>query len=62
MVDDTVQIQIKRGATVTFGTRDPNDEIIANYQKHAVPGVPPYPMLFNGQFVQLDVVTVSPAQ
>lgn len=35
---------------------------LKNTQKHAVPGVPPYPMRFNGQFVQMDVVSVMPPQ
>ena len=58
-IDYVVTIPISGGATVTMGAYDHNDVSIANHQKFVVPGVPPAPTPFDGQFFQLDVVSIN---
>jgi hypothetical protein len=58
-IDYKVTIPIRGGATVTMGAYDSNDVSIANHQHHVVAGVPPAPAAFDGQFFQLDVVSVK---
>ena len=66
-IDYTVTISMKGGATVTL-LADPVDvshyEIknvsLADGGPIVVPGVPPAPNPFDGQFVQMDVVSVVP--
>jgi hypothetical protein len=59
-IDYTVTVPIRGGATVKIGAYDSNDVAIANHQHHVVPGITPAPLPFDGQFFQLDVVSVTP--
>ncbi len=58
-IDYTVTIPVRGGATVIMGAYDSNDVAIANHQRHVIAGVPPAPEPFDGQFFQLDVVSVK---
>jgi len=58
-IDYRVTIPIRGGATVTMGAYDSNDVAIANHKHVVVPGVPPAPAPFDGQFFQLDVESVK---
>lgn len=58
-VDYVVTIPVSGGATVTMGAYDLNDVAIANHQHFVIAGVPPAPAPFDGQFFQLDVVTIK---
>lgn len=58
-VDYVVTIPVRGGATVTMGAYDLNDVAIANHQHHVISGVPPAPAPFDGQFFQLDVITIK---
>jgi len=58
-IDYHVTIKIRSGATVTMGSYDSNDVEIANHQRFVIPGVPPAPQPFDGQFFQLDVEAVK---
>ena len=64
VLDYEVVIPMKGGATVTFevngGESVPDGHGVSNRERLVVPGVPPAPEPFNGQFVQFDVVTVEP--
>jgi len=60
-IDYTVTIPVRGGATVTMGAYDSNDVAIANHQKHVVPGVPPFPAAFDGQFFDIKVASVAAA-
>jgi hypothetical protein len=59
-IDYTVTVPIRGGATVTLGAYDDNDISIANHQNIVVPEIPPAPAPFDGQFFQLDVLSVAP--
>jgi hypothetical protein len=61
-IDYRVTIPIRGGATVTMGAYDSNDVEIANHEHVVVPGVPPAPAPFDGQFFQLDVESVKVAR
>lgn len=56
MADITVQA----GATVTFKYTDDNTEQSRNFMDTVIPGVPPAPNPLDGQFLQVDVVSVVP--
>jgi hypothetical protein len=58
-IDYTAELRVRGGATVTFRYADGNDEQVANFNDVVVPGVPPAPAVFNGQFLQFDVVAVA---
>lgn len=63
-IDSTATIPLEGGTTVTL-VADPRDgvEIIntdGDGGTNIVPGVPPAPLAFDGQFLQLDVVSVVP--
>lgn len=58
-IDYTRAIEIDGGATVTFSGDGQNGRLISNFDRLVVPGVPPAPKPFNGQFVQVDVVDVA---
>jgi len=58
-VDYTQTIEIDGGATVTFHGDGQNGRLITNFKKLVVPGIPPAPQPFNGQFIQVDVVDVK---
>jgi hypothetical protein len=59
-IDYTVTVPIRGGATVIVGAYDDNDISIANHQNIVVPEIPPAPAPFDGQFFQLDVLSVAP--
>lgn len=57
-IDYTKTIEIDGGATVTFLGDGQNGRLISNFAKLIVPDVAPAPKVYNGQFVQVDVVEV----
>jgi len=59
VIDYPVTIPIRGGAVVTMGAYDSNDVAIANHQHLVVPGVPPAPQPFDGQFFQLEVESAA---
>lgn len=67
IVDQTKTIQIEGGATVHAVAFDRNCNAYSNCESYdgpcapiLVPGVAPYPAAFSGQFLQLDVTSVTP--
>lgn len=63
VIDYTKTIPIVGGSSVTM-VADPSDGLErlnqdANLAPNLVPGVPPYPAAYDGQFCQLDVVGVT---
>jgi len=61
-IDYTVTIPMRGGATVIMGAYDSNDVAIANHQRHSIPGVPPFPAAFDGQFFDIEVVGIAEAR
>lgn len=61
-IDYTKTIEIDGGATVTFFGDGQNGRLISNFEKLVVADVAPAPKPFNGQFVQIDVVSVTEAK
>jgi hypothetical protein len=63
LLDYQVSVPMRGGATVTFevngGSSVPDGHGVSNRERLVVPGVPPAPDPFNGQFVQVDVVSVE---
>lgn len=67
LLDYTVTIPIRGGTSVTMTMLDPNDIAIANpggasgaSEPYVVPEIPPFPDPFHGQFIQMDVLSVTP--
>ncbi|HIG84347.1 MAG TPA: hypothetical protein EYG40_02290 [Verrucomicrobia bacterium] len=58
-VDYKKTIEIDAGATVTLSGDGQNGRLITNFDKLVVPGITPAPKPFNGQFIQMNVVTVK---
>lgn len=58
-IDYTQTIEIDGGATITFHGDGQNGRLITNFKKLVVPGIPPAPQPYNGQFIQVDVVEVK---
>lgn len=58
-IDYTQTIEIDGGATITFHGDGQNGRLISNFKKLVVPGIPPAPEPYNGQFVQVNVVEVK---
>jgi hypothetical protein len=58
-IDYTATIEIDGGATLTFHGDGQNGHMITNFAKLVVPGIPPAPKPFNGQFIQLNVIDVA---
>ncbi len=63
-LDNTATIAIKAGATVTLTANSLDSFEVANVNGMdggpvLVPGVPPYPQAYDGQFIQMDVVSVE---
>jgi len=58
-IDYTVTIPIKGGAALTFSVDGQNLKEMANITNLVVPGIPPAPQAYSGQFLQLDVVSVT---
>ncbi len=61
-IDYTKTIEIDGGATLTFYGNGQNGKMISNFKKLTVEGVPPAPEVFNGQFIQVNVVEVVEAK
>jgi hypothetical protein len=65
LIDYLATIPMGAGATVTLTANTVDQLEIANHGPDGgpvlVPGVPPYPQPYNGQFVQMDVSAVVPA-
>ena len=61
-IDYTKTIEIDGGATVTFLGDGQNGRLISNFAKLVVPDVAPAPKVFNGQFVQVNVINVVEAK
>jgi hypothetical protein len=61
-IDYTKTIEIDGGATVTFLGDGQNGRLVSNFAKLVVPDVAPAPKVFNGQFVQVNVVDVVEAK
>jgi hypothetical protein len=63
-LDYEVVIPMKGGTTVTFDINGqgsmPDGHGVSNRDRVVIAGVPPAPDPFNGQFVQFDVVDVTP--
>lgn len=68
-LDHEKAIVVAGGASITLQVLDPDCAMVKNCQSaeanvctpYVVTGVPPAPSAYNGQFVQLDVVSVKPA-
>jgi hypothetical protein len=66
VVDYTVTIPIRGGAEVRLSMIDPNNIAIANpggnigTEPFVVPDISPFPDPFYGQFLQMDVLSVTP--
>jgi len=58
-IDYTKTIEIEGGATLTFHGDGQNGRMITNFSKLVVPDVPPAPLPFNGQFIQINVTDVA---
>jgi len=58
-VDYKKTIEIDAGATVTLSGDGQNGRLITNFDKLVVLGITPAPKPFNGQFIQMNVVTVK---
>jgi len=58
-IDYTQTIEIDGGATITFHGDGQNGRLITNFKKLVVPGIPPAPQPYNGQFIQVDVLDVK---
>lgn len=67
MLDYTVTVPIRGGTEVRLTMIDPNNIAIANpggssgsNDPFVVPEIPPFPDPFYGQFIQMDVLSVTP--
>lgn len=62
-LDYQVTVKIRGGTKVTFDVNGdgsmPDGHSVANFDQTVVPDVPPAPMWYDGQFVQLDVVSAD---
>jgi hypothetical protein len=63
-LDYVATIPMKAGATITLTANAVDDSEYANSNgvdggPVLVPGVPPYPMAYDGQFIQIDVASVA---
>jgi hypothetical protein len=66
-LDYVATIPMNAGASVTLFANAIDDEEIDNTNgvdggPVVVPGVPPYPQAYDGQFIEMDVESVVPAQ
>ena len=64
-IDYKQTIRVKGGATVTLSGDAQDGRLIANLDEHGKPvvvaGIAPAPAAYEGQFIQIDVVSVSVA-
>jgi hypothetical protein len=59
-VDYEATIRVDAGSRIILGGHDDASQSeVDNYAKLVVPDIPPAPAPFNGQFIQLDVVSTS---
>ena len=58
-VDYTVSVPMKGKSALTFSVDGQNQKEMANVTSLVVPGIPPAPQAYAGQFLQLDVVSVT---
>jgi hypothetical protein len=66
-LDYEATIPMNSGATITLTANAIDGQEINNNNgvdggPVLVPGLPPYPAAYNGQFIQMDVVTVTPVE
>jgi hypothetical protein len=65
-IDYQKTIRIRGGATVTLAADAQDGQLIANVDDHKKPvvvaDVPPAPAPFDGQFIQMDVISVAKAK
>ena len=65
-MDYTRTIRVDSGATITLAGDSQDSKMVPNRDlknnPQVVPDVPPAPAPFDGQFVQIDVVSVAPAR
>jgi hypothetical protein len=59
-LDYMAKVQVQGGSTLTFIALDPNMDQAKNYMNIVVEGIPPAPQPFDGEFVQINVVSVVP--
>jgi hypothetical protein len=63
-IDYTVTLPMAAGSTITLTTNTVDGQERANEDMNGtpivVPGISPYPSAYDGQFVQMDVVSVTP--
>jgi hypothetical protein len=66
LLDYMVTVKIRGGTTVTFDVdgdgSHPDGVQVDNSDHLVVPDVPPAPNWYDGQFIQLDVVSADPAK
>jgi hypothetical protein len=64
-LDYQVKVKMRGGSRVTFDVDGdgsvPDGHQVSNFDQTVVPDIPPAPMAYDGQFVQLDVVSVEVA-
>jgi hypothetical protein len=64
-LDYQVTVKIRGGSRVTFDVDGdgsiPDGHQVSNFDQTVVPDVPPAPMAYDGQFIQLDVVSAVAA-
>ena len=63
-IDYQETVRASGGATFTLSAQSIDDGQIKNRDDSStpipVPGVPPFPATYDGQFIQMDVVSVTP--
>jgi hypothetical protein len=64
-IDYTVKLPMEAGSTISLTASTVDGQERANEDSNGnpilIPGIPPYPSAYDGQFVQMDVVSVVPA-
>jgi hypothetical protein len=64
-IDYTVTLPMEAASTITLTAVTTDGEEITNQDTTntpiIIPGISPYPSAYNGQFVQMDIVSVAPA-
>lgn len=58
-IDYSQEIDVAGDAKITFHGNGQNGRMITNFKKLVVPDIAPAPKPFNGQFIQVDVVSVE---
>lgn len=60
-IDYTATIQVRGGSVITVHADSVDGQQISNHTGVVVSGVAPDPEAYNGQFIQVDVISVTPA-